>query len=64
LATIDWSYELLMANEQTLLRRMAVFTAGCTLDMLEMGYPKSVFWSVIRICTPIFDGILFEYQGG
>jgi predicted ATPase/DNA-binding CsgD family transcriptional regulator len=37
-ATIDWSYDLLKASEQALLRRMAVFTTGCTLDMLEAFY--------------------------
>jgi predicted ATPase/DNA-binding CsgD family transcriptional regulator len=37
-ATIDWSYDLLNTNEQALLRRMAVFTAGCTLDMVEDFY--------------------------
>jgi predicted ATPase len=37
-AAIDWSYDLLDAREQALLRRMAVFTAGCTLDMLEAFY--------------------------
>jgi len=37
-ATIDWSYDLLKPGEQALLRRMAVFTAGCTLDLLEAFY--------------------------
>ncbi len=37
-ATIDWSYDLLKPGEQALLRRMAVFTAGSTLDMLEAFY--------------------------
>jgi predicted ATPase/DNA-binding CsgD family transcriptional regulator len=37
-AAIDWSYDLLDGREQALLRRMAVFTAGCTLDMLEAFY--------------------------
>ncbi len=37
-ATIDWSYDLLEVSEQALLRRMSVFTAGCTLDMLEAFY--------------------------
>jgi predicted ATPase/DNA-binding CsgD family transcriptional regulator len=32
-AAIDWSFTLLTANEQVLLRRLAVFTAGFTLDM-------------------------------
>ena len=31
-AAIDWSYDLLGSEEQTLLRRLAVFTAGFTLD--------------------------------
>ena len=34
-ATIDWSYDLLTAEEQTFLRRLAVFTAGCTLDTAQ-----------------------------
>ncbi|MCB8983535.1 MAG: hypothetical protein H6659_06910 [Ardenticatenaceae bacterium] len=35
-ATIDWSYELLSAEERTLLNRLAVFSAGCTLDTAEV----------------------------
>ena len=31
-ATLDWSYELLLETEQLLLRRLAVFPAGFTLD--------------------------------
>jgi predicted ATPase/DNA-binding CsgD family transcriptional regulator len=31
-AAIDWSYALLTAEERTLLRRLAVFAAGCSLD--------------------------------
>ncbi len=34
-AAIDWSYTLLTAEEQTLLRRVAVFAAGFTLDTAE-----------------------------
>ncbi len=33
---IAWSYDLLSANEQTLFRRLAVFTGGCTLDGAEV----------------------------
>jgi predicted ATPase/DNA-binding CsgD family transcriptional regulator len=32
-AAIDWSYDFLTAQEQTLLRRLAVFEAGCTFDV-------------------------------
>jgi predicted ATPase/DNA-binding NarL/FixJ family response regulator len=35
-AAIDWSYALLSMDEQILLRRMAVFEAGCTLDNVEV----------------------------
>lgn len=34
-AAIDWSYALLASEEQLLLRRLAVFEAGCTLDTAE-----------------------------
>jgi predicted ATPase/class 3 adenylate cyclase/DNA-binding CsgD family transcriptional regulator len=34
-ASVDWSYELLGEDERTLLRRLAVFTGGWTLDLAE-----------------------------
>jgi predicted ATPase/DNA-binding CsgD family transcriptional regulator/Tfp pilus assembly protein PilF len=34
-ATIDWSYNLLSAKEQTLLSRLAVFETGCNLEATE-----------------------------
>jgi predicted ATPase/DNA-binding SARP family transcriptional activator len=34
-ATIDWSYELLGAEEQALFSRLAIFRGGCTLDAAE-----------------------------
>jgi predicted ATPase len=33
--TVDWSYGLLNAAEQTLFRRLSVFTGGCTLEGVE-----------------------------
>jgi non-specific serine/threonine protein kinase len=46
-AAIDWSYDLLPLEEQILLRRLAVFDCGCTLDTVE------------AICTG--DGITAEH---
>jgi predicted ATPase/serine/threonine protein kinase len=34
-ATVDWSYGLLNASEQTLFRRLSVFAGGCTLEAVE-----------------------------
>ena len=34
-ASVDWSYELLSGDERTLLRRLAVFIGGWTLDLAE-----------------------------
>ena len=33
--TLDWSFELLNAEEQRLFRRLAVFAGGCTLEGAE-----------------------------
>lgn len=35
LRAINWSYELLSTEEQTVLRRLAVFVGGCSLDGAE-----------------------------
>ena len=34
-AAIEWSYDLLSAEEQKLFRRLAVFVGGCTLEAIE-----------------------------
>jgi predicted ATPase len=34
-STIDWSYQLLSADEQARLRRLGVFVGGCTLEAAE-----------------------------
>ena len=34
-AAVDWSYELLVPKEKTLLNRVGVFAGGCTLEAVE-----------------------------
>ncbi len=41
-ATLDWSHDLLTANEQRLLRRLAVFAGGFSLDAAEWVFGGDV----------------------
>ncbi|MFI2367877.1 ATP-binding protein [Streptomyces sp. NPDC018833] len=34
-AVVDWSWDLLTEDERTVLRRLTVFSGGCTLDLAE-----------------------------
>jgi predicted ATPase/class 3 adenylate cyclase len=52
-ATIDWSYQLLAPEEQTLFRRLSVFAGGCRIEAAE------------RVCDadadldlPVLDGLI------
>jgi len=36
--TIQWSYDLLSADEQILFRRLCIFVGGCTLEAIEEFY--------------------------
>jgi predicted ATPase len=52
-STIDWSYRLLDASEQTLFARLAVFTGGWTLDAAEAicnadGVPRVDVFGVLQ----------------
>ena len=50
--TIAWSYELLDAGEQQLLRRLSVFVDGCTLEGVE-GLYQALGEETINV----FDGL-------
>jgi predicted ATPase/DNA-binding winged helix-turn-helix (wHTH) protein len=51
-ATLDWSYDLLPADEQLLLRRLAVFRAGFTLEAAAAVLSKSGFGT-----AAVVDGV-------
>jgi predicted ATPase/DNA-binding CsgD family transcriptional regulator len=48
-AMTDWSYDLLTADEQALLRRLAVFGNGWTLDAAEAVCREGVFDGLMRL---------------
>ena len=50
--TIDWTYSLLSEAEQTLFRRLAVFSGGCTLESAE-----AVCNTRRDLAIPVLDGI-------
>jgi len=41
-SAITWSYDVLEPDEQALLRRLAVFVGGCTLDLVDSLVDKSL----------------------
>ncbi len=50
--TIQWSYDLLNADEQQLLRRLSVFVGGCTLEAVE-----AVYATLGDTATHVMDGV-------
>jgi predicted ATPase len=67
-ALIDWSYDLLIENERTLLRRLAVFVGGWTLEAAEVvGSDESVARAaVLDLLTNLVEKSLVtsEADGG
>ncbi len=58
-ATIEWSYELLDAEERTLFARFALFAGGCTLEAAE-----SVCDAAIDTLASLIDKSLLRRTGG
>ena len=68
LASLDWSYDLLSPAEQTLLRRLATFTGGWTLEAAEAvcSDPELPRARVLNLLTRLVDSslVVAEHDGG
>jgi predicted ATPase len=64
--TIDWSYELLNAGEQTLFRRLAVFVGGCTLEAAQVicNVEGELAWDVVDGLAALLDQSLVQQGDG
>ncbi|GIK55975.1 MAG: tetratricopeptide repeat protein [Chloroflexi bacterium] len=61
-ATLDWSYDLLPAAEQTLFRRLALFVGGCTLEAVEAVANAEGNLDVLNGLTSLLDHHLLQQQ--
>jgi predicted ATPase len=63
-ATMDWSYNLLNAREQTLLRRLSVFAEGCTREAVEQVCCGDglEMWEAMVLLTALIDKSLVVYK--
>jgi predicted ATPase/transcriptional regulator with XRE-family HTH domain len=63
---IDWSYELLDEDEQTLFRRLGVFAGGCTLDAVELvcNPTGDVGLGVVERVAALIDKSLLQREEG
>jgi predicted ATPase/class 3 adenylate cyclase len=58
-ATIEWSYDLLSAEEQELFARLAVFSGGCTLEAAE-----DVAGADLDLLQSLCDKSVLRFTGG
>lgn len=63
---IDWSYDLLAADEQQLFRRLAAFAGGCTLEAAEAvgGVPKNCPINLLSGISSLVDKSLVQADVG
>ncbi|HEU0000743.1 MAG TPA: adenylate/guanylate cyclase domain-containing protein [Ktedonobacteraceae bacterium] len=63
--TIEWSYQLLDAQEQQIFRRLSVFVGGCTLDAIEAlcASPGDAVESVLDLAASLADKSLLQRMG-
>ena len=62
--TIEWSYQLLDAEEQLLFKRLSVFVGGCTLEAIEAVCTtldtESASWHVLDGVASLIDKSLLQ----
>ncbi len=64
---VDWSYVLLAAPEQKLLKRLSVFRGGCTLPAMEgvcAGWGGIETWQVYALLARLVERSLVEPEAG
>ncbi len=63
-SAIDWSYSLLQPEEQTLFRRLSVFSGGCTIEAAEdicfSGYEDQ--FDIVELLSSLVDKSLVYRQ--
>jgi predicted ATPase/DNA-binding NarL/FixJ family response regulator len=63
-ATLDWSYNLLDAAEQTLFRKLGVFVGGCTLEAIEEVCGSELGMYTLDGVTSLVGKSLLQRQEG
>ena len=64
-ASVEWSHDLLGETERVLLRRLAVFSGGFTLDAAEAvtaGAPLED-WEIVTVLSSLVDRSLVVFEG-